>query len=452
MNSAKPLLWIGSQSSFDEPHRGFWVAAPVVLHHIIVETPSDIEDSDPFARVVVNLTAAGVHRVTDIADLIGIEDIRFVSEVIRRLENRDIVSLTDGIVTLRKRGDDMVGRAGRKEFWYGVQDTYSGTLWPRASVAVQRPNFRDEDRQVELGTPGRPAKLKFWQMPDDFEVEGPDATSVTQALLRHLSDMRTVGLKSNRVNTKHLAFLGRPEMKPTFSARLSSTSEQVRLLIRLDTYGNEVFAADPFEVGAWFELGMWTNQLLDRSPALREKVVAWAEGRNVANQRRTGRDHNKVTGSDHVMPMRPDETLSRTDTQQATVDRNTLLLALADQLRRDIGRAAEQNVGLTYESGRDAESLLRRWTLLGFHAPSNFVKPVAALIERAVEGHPADLHTLFYAWTLLVDVTEGQALALRMPDLPAILYDHAVGRTQTAVPDVRPQGLIKSENLKEIEF
>lgn len=417
MSAPTPVLWVGSQPTFDEPPKGFWIAAPVVLRRIIVETPPDIRDSDPFARAVVNLAAAGVQRVGDIAELIGIEDLGFVNEVIRRLIDQDVVELRGGVVSLGEHGDDMVGAVGEKRAWYAIQDAYSGTLWPRAAVDVSFPDFDDDRNLVELGTPGRPARRNFWRVPDYYEVNDPDAATVTQALMRHLSDLRTVGIRGNKVATQHLAFLGRPERQPVFSARLAPVREEARLLIRLDATGDQVSAADPFEVGAWFELARWTNHVLEESPGLRETVVTWAARKNSGKKQPPDRS-----------PESP----------QPIVERNTLLLSLADRLRDGIDRAEQQTLGLSYDSDRDASTLMRRWALLGFRVPHEFVKPVAALVERAAEGFPADLHTLFYAWTLLVDLDDGQALALQAPDLPALLYANAAGRTQTAVPDLRP--------------
>jgi|GEM_PF-2619163 len=449
MASTAPLLWVGSRLTFDEPPKGFWVAAPVVLRRIIVEAPPDIEDSDPFARAVVNLAAAGVQRVGDIAELIGIEDLGFVNEVIRRLAEKDVVNLRDGIVGLSEGGDNMAGTVGEKQVWYCIQDAYSGHLWPRAAVEVSYPEFDDHRHLVDLGTPGRPARRNFWQMPDGHEVDDPDSATVTQALKRHLSDLRTVGMKSNKYDTQHLAFLGRPERQPVFSARLAPVREEARLLVRLDAIGDEVVTTDPFEVGAWFELAHWTNQLNDESPAFHEKVVAWASRKKPGRRQTTRRHPDAVEDSERVAPAQPDATLSHPEMPQGMVDRNTLLLSLADRLRDDIHRAERQTLGLSYDSDRDSASLLRRWALFGFRRPLEFVKPVAALVERAAEGFPTDLHTLFYAWTLLVDLADGQALALQAPDLPAQLYANAAGRTQTALPNVRSTGVMQRIIPKE---
>ena len=141
--------------------------------------------------------------------------------------------------------------------------------------------------------------------------------------------------------------------------------------------------------------------------------------------------------TDDRTPAQGDATLSRPPLPPPLPDRNTLLLSLADRLREEIRRASQQTLGLTYDSDRDAATLMRRWATLGFRVPREFVRPVPALVERAAEGFPADIHTLFYAWTLLVDLPDGQALALQAPDLPALLYDNASGRTRTAMPDLR---------------
>lgn len=436
MSHFAPLLWVGSQATFDEPPKGFWVAVPVVVRRIIVEAPPDVPDADPFARAVVNLAAAGVQRVSDIAELIGIEDLGFVNEVIRRLVEQKVVTLRAGVVSIGERGDDVAGAAGERQVWYGIQDSYSGTLWPRAATGVSYPDFDDDRHLVELGTPGRPARRNFWRMPEGDEVDDPNSATITHALIRHLSDVRTVGIKQGKRTTRHLALLGRPEWQPVFSARLAPGREEARLLVRLDANGNQVLAADPFEIGAWFELARWTDQLLDQSPSLHEKVIAWAERREF--RQRQLRDRDPVASSDQRTPAQLDATHSSPDSPQPIVDRNTLLLSLADRLRDGILRAEQQTLGLSYDSDRDASTLMRRWALLGFRVPQKFLKPVAAPVERAAEGFPADLHTLFYAWTLLVDLADGQALARQAPDLPALLYANATGQTQTAIPDLGP--------------
>lgn len=431
-----PLLWVGSQATFDKPPKGFWVAVPVVLRRIIVEAPPDIPDSDPFSRAVVNLTAAGVQRVSDIATLIGIEDLGFVREVIRRLAEQDIVVMRSEIVELAERSDGIVGAVGPKQVWYGIQDLYSGTLWPRAAINVSFPEFDDQRNLAELGTPGRPARRNFWQMPPGYVAQEPDAATVSHAIRRHLADLRTVGLKSTRRDAQHLAFLGRPETQPAFSARLAPIREEARLLIRLEAHGKHVSVADPFEVGAWFELARWTDQLLEQSPPLRERVVSWA-ARTQQTKNRPVEEASEVAAADDQSPAGGDATLSRPPNPPSLLDRNTLLLSLADRLRGEIHHASQQSLGLTYDSDLDAATLMRRWAMLGFRAPRKFVRPVPALIERAADGLPADLHTLFYAWTLLVDIPDGQALARQAPDLPAQLYDNASGTTRTAIPDLR---------------
>lgn len=436
-DSTTPLLWVGSQPSFDDPPKGFWVAVPVVLHRIIVEAPPDVPDSDPFARAVVNLAAAGVERVSDIAALIGIEDLGFVTEVIRRLAAQDLVVERSGIVELAARSDSIVGVVGPKQSWYGIQDQYSGELWPRVAIKVSYPVFDNERNLVELGTPGRPAKRNFWHMPLGYMAHELDTSAVTNAIMRHLADLRTVGIKSNRPNAQHLAFLGRPEIQPVFSARLAPISEEARLLVRLEATGDHVSVVDPFEVGAWFELGRWTEQLLDQSPTLQERVVSWAA--------RAQRPKNQPENSGREIPSTRDDgsstqveaTLSSPLIPPPPPDRNTLLLSLADRLREEIRRSSQQMVVLTNDSDRDAATLMRRWTMFGFRVPREFARPVPALIERAADGFPADLHTLFYAWTLLVDMPDGLALAHQAPDLPALLYQNASERTRTAIPDLR---------------
>jgi hypothetical protein len=437
MDSTTPLLWVGSQQTFDNPPKGFWVAVPVVLRRVIVEAPPDIPDSDPFARAVVNLTAAGVRRVSDIAELIGIEDLGFVKEVIRRLVDQNIVVERSGILDLAERSDGIVGAVGPKQVWYCIQDLYSGFLWPRAAVDVRHPEFDGERHFVELGTPGRPARRDFWLMPDGYSADDPDAATVSHALIRHLSDLRTVGIKSTRQDVEHLAFLGRPETHPAFSARLAPIREESRLLVRLEATGNHVSVVDPFGVGAWFELARWTDQLFEQSPTLHEQVVSWAARAHRSKNQRADQDSETAVTTDGRIPKQVDETLSRPPPPPPIPDRSALLLSLADRLREEIRHASQQTLGLTYDSDRDAATLMRRWAMLGFRVPREIVRPVPALVERAAEGLPADIHTLFYAWTLLVDLPDGRALALQAPDLPALLYDNASGRTRTAMPDLR---------------
>ena len=436
MSVPTPVLWIGSQPTFDNPPKGFWITAPVVVRRILVETPPGISDSDPFARAVVNLAAAGVQRVGDIAELIGIDDLGFVNEVIRRLVDQDVVKLRDGIVSLGDHGNQVVGAVGEKHSWYAIQDGYSGTLWPRATAGVIYPNFDDDRHHVELGTPGRPARRNFWHLPDHYEVNDPNAATVTQAFMRHLADLRIVGIKSNKLATKHLAFLGRPEQQPVFSARLAPGREEARLLIRLDANEDQISAADPFEVGPWFELAQWTNQVLEKSPELHERVVAWAARRQ--SRQHQPPDGDRVTSPDQGTSAQPDTTLSSPKPPQTKTDRNMRLLSLADRLLNDIHRAEQKSLGLSYNSHHDAAFLKRRWTLLGFRVPLKFIKPVPALVKRAAEGFPSDLNSLFYAWTLLVNLDDGQALALQAPELPALLYANAAEREQTVVPDIRP--------------
>jgi hypothetical protein len=438
MDGPAPLLWVGSRRTFDDPPKGFWVAVPVVLRRIIVEEPPDIPDSDPFARVVVNLAAAGVQRVPDIAELIGIEDLGFVNEVIRRLVERNIVALKSGVVELAERSDGIIGAVGEKKVWYGIQDVYSGSLWPRAATEVRRPEFDDDRNVVELGSPGQPAKRNFWRVRAEYTVEDPDAAAVRQALIRHLADLRTVGIKRSTATAQHLAFLGRPERNPVFSARLASRREEARLLVRLEATGDHISVVDPFEVGAWFELAHWTELLLEQSPALRDRTISWAARVSASKHEPADRPSDAAHATALGLPAHPDVTLSRPENPAPVQDRNTLLLSLADRLRDEIRRAAQSALGLSYDSDRDAATLRRRWAALGFRVPQQIVRPVPALIKRAAEGSPADLHALFYAWTLLVDLPDGQALALQAPDLPALLYDNARGRTRTAVPDLRP--------------
>lgn len=435
-----PLIWVGSQQTFDDPPKGFWVAVPVVLHRIIVEVLPDIPDSDPFARVVVNLAAAGVQRVADIADLIGIEDLGFVNEVIRRLSEQNVVKLRAGVVQLMARSDDIIESATEKVIWYGIQEVYGGSLWPRAASSVLRPEFDDSRRIVELGTPGRPASRNFWQLPANYTVDEPDVSSVRQAIERHLSDLRTVGLKSTRNSAQHLAMMGRPEKIPTFSARLAPIREDARLLVRFESIGGQISVVDPFEVGAWFELAHWSEQLLARSQDLRDRVISWEERSSSRNRslNHRGLDDGHRSGGGSPLPL--DATLTRSAKPTLTLDRNSLLLSLADRLRDEIRRATQQELGLSYDSERDSATLRRRWAVLGFNLPRQSVIPVASLIRRAADGAPSDLHTLFYAWTLLADLSDGQALALQAPDLPALLYENACGRSQTVIPDLRGQG------------
>jgi hypothetical protein len=403
MEQTNPLLWVGSQRRFDDPPKGFWVAVPVVVRRLIVEAPPEIHDSDPFARAVVNLALAGVQRIPDIAALIGIEDLDFVSEVIRRLAEQNIVTVRSGVVEVVAEHTGSSRPLGERNVWHVVQDTYTGALWPRVAAKVRQPDFDEQHHRVELGNPGRPAKRNFWQMPAGDAVDDPSPTAVKQAVMRHLEDLRTVGIKRNSRGAEHLATLGRPERRPVFSARLAPGRESARLLVRLKASGEHIATHDPFEVGAWFELAAWTEQLLDRSPALSEKVTAWASRSDRGRTAAGLEEPDGVVPDTAGAPAASDATLSRPVLPLPVADRNTLLLSVADRLRDGIGRAAQLSLALTYDADRDAATLKRRWASFGFRIPRDFVRPVSALVERAAEGLPAELHVLFYAWTLLVD-------------------------------------------------
>jgi hypothetical protein len=206
---------------------------------------------------------------------------------------------------------------------------------------------------------------------------------------------------------------------------------------------------DPFGVGGWFELAKWTELLLDRSPDLRERVINWAAGSRPARER--GVDELEATDeAAATLRLAAEATLSRVPAPPPVPDRNTLLLSLADRLREEMGRSSTQTVALSFDTKRDSATLARRWATLGFRVPQEFVRPVPALVERAAEGYPADLHVLFYAWTLLVDVADGRALASEAPDLPALLQENASGRTRTAIPNLRmtpaPQRSLPTES------
>jgi hypothetical protein len=432
-----PLLWVGSQRRFDDPPKGFWVAVPVVVRRLIVEAPPEIQDSDPFARAVVNLALAGVQRIPDIAALIGIEDLDFVSEVIRRLAGQKIVTVQSGLVEVVAEHTGSSRPLGERYVWHVIQDTYTGALWPRVAAKVRQPDFDDPHHLVELGNPGRPSNRKYWPMPPGDAVDDPHPTAVKQAVMRHLEDLRTVGIKRNTRGAEHLATLGRPERRPVFSARLAPGRESARLLVRLEASGEHISAHDPFEVGAWFELAAWTEHLLDRSPALRGSVSAWASRSDRGRTTDGSEEPDGAVPATAGAPTASDTTLSRPVSPPPAVDRNTLLLSLADRLRDEIGRAAKQSLALTYDANRDAATLTRRWASFGFRIPREFVRSVPALVERAAEGFPADLHVLFYAWTFLVDPPDGEALARQAPDLPSVLYENASGRTSTAIPDLR---------------
>jgi hypothetical protein len=440
----RPLLWAGSQRQLDDPPMGFWVAVPVVVRPLIVEVPRDLQDSDPFARAVVNLALAGVQRISDISALIGIQDLDFVNEVVRRLDDRGIVRVRSGFVDVLEQKadteDDKPFRmrgAYEQHVWEVVQDMYSGALWPRVGTRFQTLTFDYDHHIVELGNPGRPAKRNFWQMPPGDAVDDPSPTAIKQAVLRHLADIRTVGIKHNKVGSEHLATLGRPERRPSFSARLAPGREEARLLVRLTAAGEHVSSIDPFEVGAWFELPQWTEQMLERSPRLRQLVINWAE-RSVSNRDRHPADslaQDETTAG--ASPGPGDATLSRPAARQPLGDRNNLLLSLADRLREDIGQSPQRSLALSHDSHRDAETLIARWASLGFQTPRDFIRPIPALIERAAEGFPAELHVLFYAWSYLVDRAVGETLARQVPNLPALLSENAAGRTRTAIPDIR---------------
>ena len=430
------LLWVGSQRHFDDPPKGFWVAVPVVVRRLIVETPPDIRDSDPFARAVVNLASAGVQRIPDIAELIGIEDLDFVKEVIRRLENEKVVAVRSGIVEVEGVSAGRGDTVGVKNVWFIVQDTYTGEVWPRVAASVRKPEF-DEDRHiVHLGTPGKPATRRYWRMPPGEQVHDPAPAAVRQTVSHHLRDLRTVGIKASKRGFEHLATLGRPERQPIFSARLAPGREDAHLLVRLKATGEHISMVDPFGVGGWFELAKWTELLLDRSPVLREHVVNWAAGSRPASERSV--DELEATdGAATTQRLATEATRSRVPTPPPVPDRNTLLLSLADRLREEMGRSTTQKVALSFDTERDTATLARRWVTFGFRVPQKFVRPVPALVERAAEGYPADLHVLFYAWTLLVDLADGKAPASEAPDLPALLQETAAGRTRMAIPNLR---------------
>ena len=399
------LLWVGSQANFDNPPREFFVAAPVVVRRVIVEAPRSIQESDPFARAVVNLATAGVQRINDIAELTGIQDIEFLNEIVRRLADRGVVRIVRG--TIEVVGDSKLEDVvGERHVWYLVQDEYTGRLWPRVAGKVQHPERGAETTIVELGTPGRPSPKRLISLPSGGDFDDPDAQAVRSAIYRHLTDVRTVGFKHGKPGTEHLAMLGTPERKPSFSAILAPGREHARLLMMLRASGDSIVASDPFGVGAFTELNQWSALMLELSPKVQDIVIKWSQRRP-----------------------------SRSETSRP--DANDALLHLADRLRQEIAESVHGAPVLTHDAAQDKANVERRWRELGFKVPNSTPRLVPALVERAAEGNPADLHVLFYAWTLVVSTREGQELAQREPNLPAMLGESASGQTRTAIPQLK---------------
>lgn len=444
-----PLLWVGSQRQFDDPSKGFWVAVPVILRRLIVESPPEIQDSDPFARAVVNLATAGVQRIPDIATLIGIEDLDFVQEVIRRLSELKIVRVKSGLVNIVGNWDERDNGGGEKHVWYVLQDSYSGTLWPRVASSVIKPPFDEQHRIVEMGNPGKPVKRRYWSTSSGEEVEDPTLTVVKQAVNRHLADVRTVGIKHNSRGFEHIARLGRPERKPVFSARLAPGREKVRLLLKVDVTATEVSISDPFGVGAWFELAAWTERLLVRSPDLCEQLADRASRADQIIGKGSDAELDKESAVALGRPSSLDVTLSRPVSPRMATDRNSLLLTLADRLREELGSSPQGHLALSYDDDRNVTTICQRWSLLGFRGPFQLVRPVSVLIERAAKGDPAELHVLFYAWTLLVEDSKGMELARLAPDLPLLLYENVNGRTNREIPQLRMTSVPQCTPLSE---
>lgn len=427
-------IWVGSQDLFDRPPKGFFVAAPVAVYRVIVETPLGVHDSDPFARVVVNLVTAGVQRVEDIATLIGIEDLAFLNEIVRRLAAQRLLAVSKDrleVADLGRPGDN----TSTKHVWFLIQDEHSGLLWPRVVTHLRNPELADDPTLVELGTPGRPERRRFTVLTGGRHVEPPDQSTIRHAINRHLADVRTVGFKPGRPGTEHLGMLGSPEQKPIFSARLAPGVERARLLVTLEAINGQIIATDPFGVGNWLELGRWTEMVVDSTEGLREKVSAWS-----ARQRtRANHGSKEPKPTDETPPLRggdgvTDRTMTRRIATEEPADRNTLLLRLADNLRAGIRNSSTGLAILTYDSTIDMANLERRWNELGFNIPDFMPRLVPALINRALDGSPAELHVLFYAWTLTVSDADGRDLAAQVPDLPSILSRNANDSTRTIKP------------------
>lgn len=437
MNTAdEKIVWVGSRDSFDSPPKRFLVTIPIALRRVMIETVKSVDDADPFARVIANLVAAGVQNVEDIANLIGITDVAFVNEVARRLAQRRILRVVNGKLepTNHSRHGDREGRT--REVHYVVQDLLSGRVWPRVAKRVIYVEYGENDRSVLLGNPGRPIIRRCWNVSSRNAVVEPTDDEVRAVVSSHLRDVRLIGIKPNTNRTRHLAMFGRPEAKTPFSSRLVPGYEICRLLVGFQSKGVTAEVEDPFQVGPWYELGSWSRKLLEANPHLDTRLSVWHQeqyerGESAFSQtpELIGRTSEPVKESDGTKTAY----LSR----QEFLDVSEMMLRLAEYLRADLGAMNSKQLGLSYDANRDCLRVCQRWLEMGFAKPVEKPTFVPALVERAAEGDPARLVDLFFAWTLLVEVPRGRALAIVAPDLPHELLHVGTTRTLAVIPALR---------------
>ncbi len=420
----RPLRWVGSQKDFDKPpETAFWVAAPVRLHRVIVETPPYYSEGDPFTRAVVNLASAGVCDVREIGRLMGIEDLQFIEEVVRRLVELNILKVRRDTVELGRSAEKYVGAVdGDSYVWYLIQDGHTGRLWPRALIRTLTPEFDAERRTVRMGTAGAPAKRNYWFVPWS-ETERPfDHEKVKSSIQQHLHHIRTLRLKPSSPEASHLAFLGRPEQRATYSVRLVDGLTDAQILVPFLAPGDVIEARDPCGVGPWSELREWTAALMTAEPRLAEKIIAWS-------QRRTRRANSDINENAEQAP------------SIAFIEPGAKALLLADNFRQYLARCTGRSLGLAHERDTDQRLLRSRLRSLGFIEPRQELRVIPAIVQRAAAGDPVDLLDLFVAWVLVVTQEDALILVQSHPDLPDQLIrlanERQVGKEVTELEPTR---------------
>lgn len=424
-----PLLWVGSTPSLEAGPTGFLIATPVLLHRVIVFIPPDIDDSDPFARAIVNLGAAGISNVAEMARLLGIRDERFLNTVIRRLAEASgspLDRLIHGPSSDKREADKSTPAVAQRLVCYMVQDCLTGFMWPRLGREIRTPEFDEQHRQVRLGSVGRPLSRPCMAVPRPHD-DVPDTPQNVKALAHtHVRHMRTTTVHKKSGGVPHLAVIGRPESKPIFGTELVQGSERRSLLMTLDAVPGGIAAHDPFEIGNFHELTAWQSKLREHSPEIYERANAWAT-------RRAARSAGKDAGEHGPVDRASAHGSAHAESPAATsVDLGSVLIRLAERLADEIADRSLMSFGLSYGDAHDREMLRSRLAALGFTVPPDLPNIVPGQLERARRGEAIELLDLFYAWALVVDELRGHSLAAEVPDLPGQLVRHARGQLREA--------------------
>jgi hypothetical protein len=285
-----PVLHFKLKSHVPYKHL-FWLLWPVYAYRVIAPLPSSNASLNIFQKAVLGFCRIQHPDPVLISQYLHL-DPELIEFILAELHQMNLI---DAGFRITAKGQSYLD--GEEESFlseiltgYVFQDPWTKQLWPRVvdklSFAPVEYQGKDTFPTLLLGTAGNVKEYQPFVKRADFNAgwQTPSVQEILSASFRHQRDIKRISSFSEEPIVEDEAGVGSytelsyPSIKKV--ALISEEPEPYYLTTYLyktssDAPTDELFACDPFGLGASTDLMCWVSDLMQRDGLLKERIGQW---------------------------------------------------------------------------------------------------------------------------------------------------------------------------------